>query len=98
MKLENVILGQITTEKAERQKENRTYTLHVSPNANKVQVKKALKKFYDIDATNVRVMRTTPKFRNLGRRSPMEKRHRTKKALVTLAKDSKPLDIAAFQA
>jgi len=98
MDLSRVILGQVVTEKAENLKGRRTYTLRVDQHATKIDVKHALKQFYDVDVTHVRVMCTRPKTRAvpaLG--GTMEKRHRMKKALVTLAPKSKVLDITSFK-
>lgn len=97
MDLTRVIVGQVVTEKAELQKANRTYTLHVDPQATKVDIKAALKKYYDVDAVSVRVMKTLPKYRSFGRGRQMQKRARFKKALVTLDAKSKALDIASFK-
>lgn len=96
MDLANVIMGPITTEKAESQKGSKVYTLHVNMDATKVDVKNALKKYYDVEVVAVRVLRTRPKTRQTGR-SMMEKRHRMKKAMITLSKKSKTLDLANFQ-
>ena len=98
MDLSRVIVGQVVTEKAEAQKANRTYTIHVAPQATKVDIKAALKHYYDVDAVNVRVINTVPKYRTFGRgRSQMQKRARFKKALITLDAKSKALDIASFK-
>ena len=99
MDLSHTIIGQVVTEKAERLKGEKTYTLRVHPDATKVDIKNALRRFYDIDATAVRMMRTRPKTRKMpGRGGEMEKRHRTKKALVTLAPKSKALDLTTLKA
>ncbi len=100
MDLSRIIIGPVVTEKAERLKageETRTYSLWVTMSATKIDVKKALKRFYDVDAATVRVMRIRPKTRPLGRGISMEKRHAGKKVMVTLAAKSKALDLAAFQ-
>ncbi len=99
MDLSRIIIGPVVTEKAERLKAGdvHTYTLHVAPHATKIDVKNALKTFYDIDVAAVRIIKTQPKVRDLGAGRTMEKRHAFKKALVTLAKKSKALDISAFQ-
>ena len=97
MEIVNVIKGQVVTEKAEKLKLARTYTLLVDPRATKIDVKSALKKHYDIDATSVRVIRTRPKTRRLGGSGEMEKRHRAKKMMVTISAKSKPLDITTFK-
>lgn len=100
MELSQIIIGQILTEKTERLKagKKRTHTIHVNDRATKIDIKNALKRFYDVDAASVRIIRTVPKTRSFGRGKTMEKRHRFKKALVTLAPKSKDLDIATFKA
>jgi len=99
MDLTRVIMGPIVTEKAEGLKASdthRTYTLRVAPKATKVDVKTALKRFYDLEIESVRVINTRPKTRNMGK-TTMEKRHRMKKMLVTLKKGSKALDLTSFK-
>ncbi len=96
MDLSRVIIGQVVTEKAEGLKSQRTYTLRIAPKATKVDVKAALKKYYDVEATSVRVMRVSAKSRRF-RGGVMEKRHPFKKVMVTLESKSKPLDIATFK-
>ncbi len=97
MDLTRIILGPITTEKSERSKEARTYTLRVAPGATKVDVKNALKRFYDVDVASVRVMRVGPKSRMLGNGKTLTKRKAMKKMLVTLAAKSKALDLIQFK-
>ncbi len=97
MELSRVIIGQVMTEKAEALKGAKTFTLHVTQDATKVDVKNALKKYYDVEAVSVRMMRTRPKTRQMGGRGMMEKRHRMKKAIITLSKKSKTLDLATFK-
>lgn len=98
MELSRVIVGPVVTEKAERLKGvNRTYTIRVAPNATKVDVISALKKYYDVEATSVRTMRTPRKKRLIGRGREMIKRPSMKKVMVTISQKSKPLDIANFK-
>jgi len=98
MELSRVIVGPVVTEKAERLKvADRTYTLRVAPGSTKVDVKSALKKYYDVDAVSVRVMRTTSKKRTIARGKVMVKRKPFKKVMVTISKKSKQLDIASFK-
>lgn len=99
MDLTRVITGQVVTEKAEQLKGGaKTYTLSVAPKATKMEVKAALKRFYGVEAASVRVMNTVPKTRRFGQNQQMEKRHRGRKALVTLTPKSKALDLTAFSA
>jgi ribosomal protein L23 len=97
MELSRVIVGPVVTEKAERQKTAGIYTMIVRAEASKVDVKNALRKFFDADAVSVRVLRTRPKWRDLGAGRTMEKRHREKRVIVRLKKGSKPLDLATFK-
>jgi large subunit ribosomal protein L23 len=98
MDLTRVILGPVTTEKSELLKGVRTYTLRVSPLATKVDVRNALKRYYDVEVTSIRVMRTRPKQRMVGNDRIVTKRHRQKRMMVTLSKESKTLDLAQFKA
>ncbi len=106
MDLSRVIIAPVVTEKAEGLKAGspsagsgsvHTYTLHVAPWATKIDVKNALKTFYDVDVAAVRMIKTQAKRRDLGAGKMMEKRHAYKKAMVTLSSKSKALDISAFQ-
>lgn len=101
MDLSRVILGQIVTEKAERLKTDamhHTYTLRVAPEATKIDIEKSLEKYFDVLVESVRVLKVQPKSRPLTQHTSMEKRHSYKKAMVTLAKKSKALDLSAFEA
>lgn len=98
MDISRIILGPVVTEKAERLKTGRSYTLRVQNGATKIDVKAALKKFYSVDVASIRVMRTTTKTRNLGAGRVMTKRHPTKRMIVTLTEKSSALDFSKFKA
>ncbi|MBI1812168.1 50S ribosomal protein L23 [Candidatus Peregrinibacteria bacterium] len=101
MDLTSVIAGPVVTEKAERLKAQgprRTYTLQIHPSSTKIDVKKALKKYFDVEAVSVRIGWVRPKQRSLQGAGMMEKRHRSKRAIVTVSEKSKPLDLSAFEA
>lgn len=98
MDLSNVISGSIVTEKSERLKGERTYTLKVAPSATKIDVSNALKRFYDVDVASVRVMIVRAKSREVGAYKTFTKRQSYKKMLVTLTPKSKALDLAQFKA
>lgn len=97
MQLSSIILGQVFTEKSERLKMDRCYALKVHPDATKIDVKNALKKFFDVDVASVRVMRTGSKSRSLNNGKTMTKRHPSKKVMVTLTEKSDALDLAKFK-
>ena len=99
MDLSRVIVGPVVTEKAERLKaaDRHIYTVTVAPSATKIDVKSAMRMYYNVDVAQVRIVKVQPKTRLFGAGSTMEKRHPSKRALITLTKDSKPLDLSAFQ-
>lgn len=92
-----IILGTVVTEKAERLKGGGTYTLRVAQGATKVEVRQTLEKLHGVDVARVRILPVRPKRRLLGSGRVMEKRHRWRKALVTLREGSKALDPASLR-
>lgn len=96
--LSSVILGAVTTEKAEAHKAARTYTLRVHADATKIDLKNALRRYFDVDVASVRVLRTVPKRRMVGQGRILEKRHREKRMIVRITPKSKLLDLASFRA
>ena len=97
MDLSRVIIGPIVTEKTERLKGQRTYTFTVAKEANKVEIKHALDRFFDVEVESVRVLVVPPKTRVIGGDRVFTKRHAHKKVLVTLTEKSKALDLAQFR-
>ncbi len=97
MDLSRVITGNPVTEKTERQKADRIYTVQVDPAATKVDIAKALMEYFGVEPISVRVMRVRPKARSLGAGKIFTRRHRSKKAVITLSEKSKPLDLANFK-
>lgn len=97
MELTRVILGPVLTEKAERQKAVRTYTIRVAPQATKVDVQRALEKYFNVEVTSIRSQRVRGKTREIGMGKIMHKRPNSKRMIVTLHPKSKPLDLAQFQ-
>ena len=99
MELSRIIKGQVVTEKAERQKvASRTYTLRVDQSATKIDVARALETYFDVTVQSVRMQWLRVKARALGGSRVLTKRHRSKRAIVTLAPKSKPLDLSTFKA
>lgn len=97
MDLSLVITGSPITEKSERMKLERVYTLTVAPEATKIDVQHALKRFFDVEVQGVRVIRVRPKSRAAGANKIFTKRARSKKMLVTLTSKSKSIDLAQFR-
>ncbi len=98
MELSRVIVGPVTTEKSERLKAGRTYTVRVAPEATRIEVQKALESFYDVEVSSVRILHVREKTRMLNSHRSLTKRHTQKRALVTLAPKSKLLDLSQFKA
>ena len=59
--LENVILRPRITEKASDKAEGNVYVFEVATSANKVQIKKAIKSLYKVDAKKVNITQTPSK-------------------------------------
>lgn len=97
MELSSIIIGPVVTEKAERLKTQGVYMLRVHPHATKIDVKNALRRYYDADVVSIQVHRTVPKTRVIGPGKSMEKRHRTKRVYVRLSKKSKALDLSTLR-
>lgn len=97
MELSRVIIGPLTTEKSEFMKTMRVYSVRVDKAATKVDIKKALENFYDVDVQSVRIQRVGTKSRAVGAGRSIIKRHPIKKALITLAAKSKALDLSKFK-
>ena len=85
------------TEKAERLKGERVHTLKVHPKATKIDVKNALRRYYGVEPSAVRIIKVKPKVRTVGRGKTVQKRDASKRALVTLSSKSKILDLSNFQ-
>ena len=84
----DVILRALITEKATRLSGEHKYAFEVRPHANKVQIKEAVEKAFDVhvEAVNVMVMKGKPRRTRSGR---IKHRSDWKKAVVTLAAGDK---------
>ena len=83
-----VILRPLITEKATRLNGENKYAFEVRTHANKVQIKEAVEKAFDVhvEAVNVMVMKGKPRRTRSGR---VKHRSDWKKAVVTLASGDK---------
>jgi len=81
----DIILGPVVTDKAYKlNKVHKQLALQVHMGANKILVKQALKKLFNVDVDDVRIVIRKGKSRRLGRKTI--KGSSTKKAIITLAK------------
>ena len=78
-----IIKAPVITEKSELARENGVYTFKVDPKANKLEIKEAIEKLFNVKVTSIRTINVKPKKRRVGRYTGLT--NRTKKALVTLA-------------
>lgn len=86
--ISSVVYGPVFTEKATRlkDKENK-YVFRVAENANKIEVKEVLEKFFKVKVLDVNVVKMHGKARRRG--MVFGKEPDWKKAIVTLAKGNK---------
>jgi large subunit ribosomal protein L23 len=78
-----VLRRPIITEKTDRQAEMGQYTFEVHPAANKLQVKEAVERAFDVEVLAVKTMVVPRKRRRYGRR--VSHTAQWKKAIVTVA-------------
>ena len=92
LKYYDVILRPLVTEKSMSEMADKKYAFYVNPDANKTQVKEAVEKMFDgveVKAVNTMNLKGKKKRRGMviGRTSAK------KKAIVTLTKDSKEIEV-----
>jgi len=87
----DILLAPVISEKSYGLIEEGTYTFLVHPDSNKTQIKIAVEKIFDVTVTSVNTMNRQVKRKRT--RFGYGKRKDTKRALVTLSADSKPIEI-----
>ncbi|UZJ25325.1 50S ribosomal protein L23 [Rhodococcus antarcticus] len=87
----DVLLAPVISEKSYGLLDSNTYTFIVLPTANKTQIKIAVEKVFGVTVTNVNTMNRQGKRKRT--KFGYGKRKDTKRALVTLSADSKPIEI-----
>ena len=87
----DIILAPVVSEKSYGLLETGRYTFLVHPDANKTQVKIAVEKIFDVKVTSVNTLNRQGKRKRT--RAGYGTRRSTKRAIVTLSKDSKPIDV-----
>lgn len=79
-----IILNPVTTEKSVAATALGKYTFEVDVRANKVQIAGAVESIFDVDVTQVNIIKSIPKFGRWGRKI-VQRKSAVKKAIVTLA-------------
>ena len=87
----DVLLAPVVSEKSYGLLDERQYTFVVAPDANKTQIKIAVEKVFGVKVTSVNTLNRPGKRKRS--RTGYGKRKDTKRAIVTLAADSKPIEI-----
>ncbi|MCE2465354.1 MAG: 50S ribosomal protein L23 [Dehalococcoidia bacterium] len=82
MKLNEVIVKPLITEKSTIAQESGKYVFHIDPRANKVEVKQAVEHAFSVTVLDVNITKNRGKMKRFGPR--MKKTPDIKKAVVTL--------------
>ena len=87
----DIILAPVISEKSYGLLDNNVYTFVVRPDSNKTQIKIAVEKIFSVKVDSVNTLNRQGKRKRT--RSGFGKRKGTKRAIVTLAPGSKPIDL-----
>jgi large subunit ribosomal protein L23 len=87
----DIILAPVISEKSYGLLEDNVYTFIVHPDSNKTQIKIAIEKIFAVKVDSVNTANRKGKRKRT--RYGYGQRKSTKRAIVTLAADSKPIDI-----
>jgi large subunit ribosomal protein L23 len=87
----DIILAPVISEKSYGLLEDNVYTFIVHPDSNKTQIKIAIEKIFAVKVDSVNTANRKGKRKRT--RYGFGRRKSTKRAIVTLAADSKPIDI-----
>jgi len=85
MKINEILIKPIVTEKATNLANSKVYTFAVYPKANKNQIKETLEKLYKVKVKKVRVLIRKGKKRKVGRRLAVKKLADKKVAFIQLS-------------
>ncbi len=87
----DVLLAPVISEKSYGLLEENKYTFVVAPNANKTEIKIAVEKVFGVQVVSVNTLNRQGKRKRT--RTGYGKRKNTKRAIVTLSAESKPIEI-----
>ncbi|GAH46737.1 unnamed protein product [marine sediment metagenome] len=87
----DIIIAPVISEKSYGLIEDNVYTFFVHPDSNKTQIKIAIEKIFSVKVESVNTINWQGKRKRT--RFGYGKRKDTKRAIVTLAEGSKPIDI-----
>ena len=78
-----IVKAPVITEKAAALGQENVYVFKVDSRANKIEIKQAIEKLFNVKVESIRTINVKPKKKRVGRYSGLT--NRTKKAIVTLA-------------
>jgi large subunit ribosomal protein L23 len=87
----DVLLAPVISEKSYGLLEENKYTFVVAPHANKTEIKIAVEKVFGVQVVSVNTLNKQGKRKRT--RTGYGKRKNTKRAIVTLSAESKPIEI-----
>ena len=87
----DVILKPIITEQSMDRSADKKYVFKVADTANKTEVRQAVEEIFGVDVAKVNIMNVNGKVKRMGR--TVGRTASYKKAIVTLAADSKEIEI-----
>ena len=87
----DIILRPVVSEKSYNLLDDGKYTFVVAPDANKTEIKLAIEKIFDVKVDSVNTANRKGKRKRT--RTGYGQRKSTKRAIVTLAPGSKPIDL-----
>jgi large subunit ribosomal protein L23 len=87
----DIILAPVISEKSYSLLDDNVYTFVVHPDSNKTQIKIAVEKIFAVQVASVNTLNRQGKRKRT--RAGFGKRKGTKRAIVTLAAGSKPIDL-----
>lgn len=93
MNLSQILVRPVMTEKSVSQEVKNKYSFVVHQDATKVDVKNAFLELYGVQVAKVNILHGLPKSRMGRGRKLMEKRHATRRAIITL-KAGEKLDLS----
>lgn len=91
MEARDILKRPVITERSSEQMEFNKYTFEVDTRANKTQIKDAVEEIFGVKVAKVNVANYKGKFKRMGRHAGYTNKRR--KAIVTLAADSKDIEL-----
>ena len=87
----DILIAPVISEKSYGLLDENKYTFEVRPGANKTQIRQAVESVFGVKVTGVNTINRQGKRKRT--RAGYGQRKSTKRAIVTLSKDSKPIDV-----